>query len=190
MILTNSEIKCAVRSGLIIIDPFDEEMLNPNSYNYHLSYVLKILDDCVLEPLKEPSYQEIPIPDEGIILQPGKVYLGTTVEMIGSKNYVPTLIGRSSLGRLGIFLQISADLGNLGAVHRWTLEIVACQPIHIYPNMVAGQVSFWAPMGEKLLYSGYFGQFSAPTESVWWLLGVHKEENRDLDRTRDCAAGT
>ncbi|SRR6266567_193454 len=189
MILTKSEIKNAVQCGLIVIDPFDEQMLNPNSYNYHLNHTLKVLSDRQLEPLKSPSSQEILILEEGIILQPGKVYLGTSVEVIGSKNYVPSLIGRSSLGRLGMFLQISADLGNLGAIHCWTLEIVVCQPIRIYPGMVVGQVSFWVPTGEKLLYSGYFGRFSEPTESSWWLLGI-KEKSHDFDRTRDCAAGS
>lgn len=174
MILTQSEIRLAVQIGHIVIDPFNEQMLNPNSYNYHLNRTLKILDDHTLELFKHPRYQEIVIPDDGIILQPRRVYLGTTMETIGSTEYVPTLIGRSSLGRLGLFLQISADLGNLGAVHRWTLELVACQPIRIYPGMVIGQVSFWVPTGEKLLYSGYFGHFSVPKEPVPWQLGIQE----------------
>ncbi|OJH35768.1 dCTP deaminase domain-containing protein [Cystobacter ferrugineus] len=52
-------------------------------------------------------------PPEGFLLQPGRVYLGSTQEVIGTDTYVPSLIGRSSLGRLGLFLQITADLGHL-----------------------------------------------------------------------------
>ena len=67
------------------------------------------------------------------------------------------------MGRLGVYLQVAADLGNLGAIHRWTLEIVACQPIRIYAEMIVGQVSFWVPHGERFSYNGYFGKFDKAT---------------------------
>lgn len=63
-----------------------------------------------------------------------------------------SLIGRSSTGRLGLFLQVSADLGHTGAEHKWTLELVAAKPIKIYPNMIIGQISFGKIM-EKQLYT-------------------------------------
>ncbi|HLZ62479.1 MAG TPA: hypothetical protein VKR06_36495 [Ktedonosporobacter sp.] len=183
MILSGAEIKQAVQAGLVVIDPFSENCVNPNSYNYHLGRTLKVLDEPMLEPLDDPPYREITIPPDGIVLRPERLYLGHTLERIGSEYYVPSLIGRSSMGRLGVFLQVSADLGNLGAIHRWTLEIVVSQPIRLYRDMVVGQVSFWVPTGEKLSYNGYLGQFSEPKESPSWLLGVSKEVDDDFDRS-------
>jgi dCTP deaminase len=103
------------------------------------------------------------IPPEGLVLRPGRVYLGTTAEVIGSTAFVPSLIGRSSLGRLGMFLQYSADLGQLGTVHRWTLEIKVVQPTRVYAGMCAGQVTFWTAVGEALAYTGRFGRLSEAT---------------------------
>lgn len=103
------------------------------------------------------------IPADGYLFTPGRVYLATTVEVIGSHHYVPSLIGRSSLGRLGVYLQVSADLGNLGAIHAWTLEIVVCQPIRLYSDMIVGQVSFWTPdSSDAPSYKGPLGRVSVP----------------------------
>ncbi len=163
MILTGEAITEAVEDGRICIDPFDREQVNPNSYNYRLSPVLRVITEEVAEPGASPRLEEIDIPpEEGYVLRPGRVYLGTTMESIGSAHYVPSLIGRSSLGRLGVFLQISADLGQLGAVHQWTLEIVATQSVRVYAGMKAGQVSFWRPQGDRMPYSGHYGTRSDP----------------------------
>ncbi|MFI6324806.1 dCTP deaminase domain-containing protein [Nonomuraea sp. NPDC050556] len=160
MILTGSEIAAELAAGRIVIDPFTPELVNPNSVNYRLGSSLRVHRSRVIDPLTDHPTEEIVIPKEGIVLRPGRVYLGTTVERIGSGRYVPSLIGRSSLGRLGVFLQVSADLGNLGAVHRWTLELVVVQPIRLYAGMVVGQVSFWMPTGPIDAYQGHFGNFS------------------------------
>lgn len=160
MILTGSAIEDAVAKNEIHIDPFDSTLTNPNSYNYRLGPTLRVTTDKVADPFEMALFTEFAIPESGCVLVPGRVYLGTTVEEIGSSVYVTSLIGRSSLGRLGMFLQVSADLGQLGAVHRWTLEIVATQPIRVYAGMIVGQVSFWKPYGDKVPYHGYYGRRS------------------------------
>jgi dCTP deaminase len=71
--------------------------------------------------------------------------LGATAELIGSGDYVVTLLGKSSIGRLGIFLNITADLGHVGCHSRWTLEITVVQPVRLYPGICIGQVAFWRP---------------------------------------------
>ena len=162
MILTGPEITRAVHDSEITLTPFDPAQVNPNSYNYRLSPTLKTITSPVSDPRAEPRVEAVEFGEDGLVLQPGIVYLGTTVEQIGSCRYVPSLIGRSSLGRLGLFLQISADLGQLGACHRWTLEIVATQPIRIYPRMIVGQVSFWVAVGAAMPYAGYYGNLDAP----------------------------
>jgi len=165
MILTGDEIRVEMHRGMITLDPFDPEQLNPNSYNYRLASELTICDDPFLDPRQTGTWTIMQIPDEGLVLEPGRLYLGSTVERIGSSRYVPSLIGRSSLGRLGMFLQTSADLGNLGATHCWTLEIKVVQRLRIYAGMLAGQVSFWKPTGRVSLYAGAYDTFDRATPS-------------------------
>ena len=100
---------------------------------------------------------------EGYLLRPGRVYLGATQEVIGSERYVTLLLGRSSIGRLGIFLNVTADLGHLGSCSRWTLELTAVQPVRIYPRMKIGQVSFWLTDGESSFrYAGRYHRDREP----------------------------
>ncbi len=159
MILTGPFIDEEVRAGRIIIDPYRPEAVNPNSYNYRLGERLKRYD--------EPSgrFTEIPLPDDGYVLRPHRMYLGHTEEVIGSGIYAMSLIGRSSMGRLGLFLQLSADLGHTTSCHRWTLEIVATRPIRIYPGMVVGQVSFWRNCGRLVPTRAGYANFNDPCES-------------------------
>ena len=112
MILTYQKILESVNNGRICISPFDEAMLNSNSYDYRIDRKLLEIDDIPVDPKKQTSYHEIEFNDDGYVLSPNKTYLANTYEEIGSKEFVPLLIGKSSLGRLGLFLQITADLGN------------------------------------------------------------------------------
>jgi dCTP deaminase len=161
MILTGPEIRKMREQGEITLDPFLPEQVNPNSYNYRLGKQLGI---PVIEAEKV-WFDFIDIPEEGYQLAPHTMYLGHTYEKLGSKSYAMRLIGRSSLGRLGLFLQVSADLGHTGASHQWTLEIVAAQPIILYPLMRIGQISFWENKGEPVPYRDGYSSFDAPTVS-------------------------
>src|SRR6266404_2181812 len=165
MILTGQHIRAEVEAGRITIEPFDAQCLNPNSYNYHLAPNIKIAPAGILEPSLEYRWPSIAIAPEGMLLEPGVLYLGHTAEIIGSRDYVTSLIGRSSVGRLGLFLQLSADLGHQGAVHSWTLELSAVQPLIVYAGMRIGQVSFWLPSGLRSLYSGVYGDHHLPMEN-------------------------
>jgi dCTP deaminase len=137
MILTGPAIRAALKAGKVVLDPFDRSQVNPNSYNYHLGRHLAV--SCP----QTGRIQRVVIPASGYVLRPGVVYLGSTLERIGSKSYVTLLLGRSSVGRLGIFLNVTADLGHVGSCSHWTLELTAVQPVRIYPGMTIGQVSFW-----------------------------------------------
>lgn len=166
MILTCHEIVKNVKNGNIHISPFDESMVNPNSYDYRIDYKLLEIADLPIDPKKQTSYHEINFSDDGYVLSPNKTYLANTYEEIGSDVFVPLLIGKTSLGRLGLFLQITADLGNLGAKHKWTLELKAVQPLKIYPMMRIGQISFWKTEGNSdMRYNGKYDKFSIAKSS-------------------------
>lgn len=162
MILTGNKIIEEVNNGSIFIKPFNLDQVNPNSYNYRLGKYLKVFDRAVNKKL---LFKNIKIPEEGYFLKPGRMYLSTTKEIIGSSKYAMSLIGRSSLGRYGLFLQCFADLGHTNSRHKWTLEMVALMPIKIYPGMIIGQVSFWKNKGSIDKYNGYYGYLNNPEES-------------------------
>lgn len=176
MILTGPKIQEAVEAGDIVISPFDAAALNPNSYNYRLGRRLLVTStSAALDSAKVSPWTEVEIPVEGLVLLPRRLYLGHTVERIGSARYVTTLMGRSSVGRLGVFLQAAADLGNL-AVHRWTLELSVVQPVRLYAEMVIGQVCFWEVLGDTRAYTGVYAEppFASPAVYTDRLLSAQR----------------
>lgn len=185
MILTGSEIEAELARGTIRIEPFDRHQLNPNSYNYRLAANIRICAEVPLDPARQSDWRIVTIPDEGLVLEPHVLYLASTVERIGSRSYVPSLIGRSSLGRLGMFLQTSADLGNLGDAHCWTLEITVVQKLRIYAGMLAGQICFWRTRGLVHLYSGVYHAFNDATPTRRNNTRLEQQPSYDLDRTGD-----
>lgn len=161
MILTAKEIIKEQDAGHIGISPFDPARLNPCSYTYRLGPQLGV-PNLARDPV---GFDNIDIPPEGYVLQPGRMYLGHTLEILGSDHYVMSLVGRSSLGRLGMFLQVSANLINVGTSHQVTLELVVAIPLRIYAGMDVGEISFWQPKGEVKPYRGRYTQHNAPTAS-------------------------
>ena len=176
MILTGLEIKRMVQTGDVTIEPFNEEQINPNSYNYRLGSKLLVPQYTEEEVT---GFEEILLPEDGFILEPHTVYLGHTYETLGSKEYAMSLIGRSSLGRLGLFLQVSANLGHTGSCHQWTLELVSAHPFKIYPHMRIGQISFWCNMGQAQAYDAGYSCHSDPEISKFM-----KEPDRPIPNKR------
>ena len=169
MILTGKEISKQVLKKRIIISPFNSENVNPNSYNIELGDYLKVYEeDSVLDSKKPLKTRIIPIDDNGIVLEPNKVYLGYSKEIIGSDYFVPTITGRSSTGRLGLFVQITADLVDIGFKGNLTFQLHAVQPLKIYKGMKLGQVCFWKPKGKIKLYNGKYQNSVGPQESKVW----------------------
>jgi dCTP deaminase len=161
MILTGSEISRQRVKGSITIEPFELSQINPNSYNYRLGSKIGVpvpVDGQI-------EFQFIDIPPGGFRLGPMRTYLGHTFETLGSDVFAMSLIGRSSLGRLGLFLQVSANLGHTGTCHQWTLELVAAKPIILYAHMRIGQISFWMNEDIPDLYQAGYSLFNAPTAS-------------------------
>lgn len=147
LILSGREIKNKIGKE-IVIEPFSEKQLNPNSYNLKLHDELLIYEEDVLDMKKENKVKKIVIPEDGMVLEPGKLYLGRTVEYTATDNYVPMLEGRSSIGRLGLFIHVTAGFGDVGFKGFWTLEIFCVQPIKIYPGVEICQIYYHSVEGE------------------------------------------
>lgn len=147
MILSGKQIRNKLGKE-IRIDPFNENQLNPNSYNLRLHNELVVYKDLTLDMKKENPYKTIVIPTEGIVLEPNKLYLGRTTEYTETDKFVPMLEGRSSVGRLGLFVHVTAGFGDVGFRGYWTLEIHCIQPIRIYANVEICQIYYHSIEGD------------------------------------------
>ncbi|MFN5469325.1 MAG: dCTP deaminase [Pirellulaceae bacterium] len=152
MILTGSEIRSRL-GGDIVIDPFSEDQLNPNSYNLTLHDELLVYEEIVLDAKLPNRYRRLTIPPEGMILSPNQLYLGRTVERTETHNLVPMVEGRSSVGRLGLFVHVTAGFGDVGYCGHWTVEMFAIQPIRIYAGLRICQIFYHQICGDIQEYA-------------------------------------
>lgn len=152
MILSGKEIKNKMGKE-IVIEPFTEKQLNPNSYNLRLHNELLVYENDVLDMKVENKAKKLIIPPEGLLLETGKLYLGRTVEYTKTDKYVPMLEGRSSIGRLGLFIHVTAGFGDVGFSGYWTLEIFCIQPIRIYADVEICQIYYHHVEGEYDTYT-------------------------------------
>lgn len=147
----------------IWIDDFKIERLNPNSYNLRLSDTLLVYTEFPLNPRKDNPTQSLLIPPEGFVLEPGRLYLGRTVELTETHNAVPRLEGRSSYGRLGLSVHVTAGFGDAGFCGTWTLEITVIHPLRIFAGSEVCQICYHhvgehIPYGAGTLNSKYQNQ--------------------------------
>lgn len=152
MILSGLEIQNQLGKGLVI-EPFTPAQLNPNSYNLRLHDEVVVYADHVLDMRADNPAQHLRIPEDGLLLEPGRLYLGRTVEYTETHSFVPMLEGRSSVGRLGLFVHVTAGFGDVGFRGYWTLEMFCIQPIRIYPNVELCQIYYHTINGEYVRYS-------------------------------------
>ena len=146
MILSGHQIRERLGRD-ICIDPFHEEHLNPNSYNLSLHNELMIYEEVVLDMRKANRVRRQVIPPEGLVLNPNQLYLGRTVERTETHNLVPMIEGRSSIGRLGLFVHVTAGFGDVGFCGFWTLEMFAVHPVRIYPGVSICQIFYHEIVG-------------------------------------------
>ena len=147
MLLSGQEIKRRIGNELSI-EPFDESRLNPNSYNLSLHNELLVYEEVVLDTASPNRYRRIEIPDDGFTLQPGMLYLGRTAEFTQTNGCVPMIQGRSSLGRLGLFINPGGSMGDVGYRGTWTLEMHCVQPVRIYAGTQICQICYMELVGD------------------------------------------
>jgi len=174
----------------IEIDPFDPDRAGPNSYDLTLGDRLVVYQpfrsEWVWPPhvpfgtqVENPRYYidareqndtaELTVPECGLVLLPGVLYLGTTAERTRCDGLVPWIEGRSSVGRLGISVHATAGFGDDGVNLNWTLEISVVQPVKIYPKMRICQVAFCALQGQRKPYAGKYQNSTGVVPSRMWM---------------------
>ncbi|TGK28061.1 dCTP deaminase [Leptospira gomenensis] len=158
MILTGKEIQKRIGKE-IVITPYTEKQLNPNSYNLRLHEELLVYTELPLDMKKPNPAEKLIIPESGLLLKPGVLYLGRTLEYTETHNLVPMLEGRSSIGRLGMLVHVTAGFGDVGFKGFWTLEISVIQPLVIYPGVEVCQIFYHTVEGQITEYSS--GKYQA-----------------------------
>jgi dCTP deaminase len=183
VILSDATIRAEIAAGRIVVDPFDDAMVQPSSidvrlddrflvFRSHTRAVIDVKEDLtdLTEMVKAPA-------GEPFILHPGEFVLGATAERVAlPEDIVGRIEGKSSLGRLGLLIHTTAGFVDAGFEGYLTLELsnVATLPITLYPGMKIGQISFLrmdrpaeTPYGASSLGSKYRGQVG-PTASQYW----------------------
>ncbi len=182
MLLSDHTIKELLQTGDIVIKPFNEDQLQPASYDVRLNNEFLVLDNTkaiVIDPKKDASAitrKIIASEDEPFILHPNEFALCSTQEIIGiNEKYVCLLNGKSSLGRMGLLVHATAGFIDPGNELRITLELfnVATLPIVLYPGMKIAQVSFIKlsepcdrPYGHPDLKSKYYKDLGVKTSRM------------------------
>lgn len=169
MILSGLKISEEVKAGRIYISDFDEKRLNPNSYNLRLADEILEYNYPQLDMRHENAYIIAQIPESGFVMRPGKLYLARTMERTRTDCYVPMLEGRSSVGRLGIFIHATAGFGDVGFDGYWTLELSCVQPVRIYPGVEICQIYYHTIDGEYVPYKSgkYQGNHGVQPSMLW-----------------------
>ncbi len=183
MILSDRTIREEVAAGRIIIEPFDDDAVQPSSVDVKLDRYFRVFRNHTLghidlkENLEELTELVQASDEDPFILHPGEFVLGSTLERIAiPADLVGRIEGKSSLGRLGLLIHTTAGFVDAGWDGTLTLEFsnVASLPITLYPGMKIGQISFIRmtteadnPYGTGKLGSKYQGQ-KGPRPSRYW----------------------
>src|SRR5436305_4112635 len=174
MVLADRTIARLLREGRIVIEPYDEELLQPSSVDVRVDRFFRVFHNNRYPFIDVRAEQEdltelVEVEeDTPFVLHPGEFVLGSTLERVGlPDDLVARLEGKSSLGRLGVLIHSTAGFIDPGWDGHVTLELsnVANLPITIYPGMKIGQISFMqmtepaqVPYGSEQIGSKYRGQ--------------------------------
>lgn len=166
MILSGIRIAELVQDGVLVVDPFDAAQLNPNSYNLRLGSALRTYRRFPLDMKEQNLTDIIAIPESGYVLEPGRLYLGSTLEWTETPPpYVPWIEGRSSVGRLGLTVHVTAGFGDAGFRGQWTLELTAVHPVRVYAGVRICQIVYTTTDSRVKPYCGKYAGDRGPTAS-------------------------
>jgi len=180
VLLSDRDIRQEINDERIVLDPWDEAMVQPSSVDVRLDRLFRLFDNHKY-PHIDPSVDQPDLtrlvevePDEPFVLHPGEFVLGATYEVVTLPDDIAArLEGKSSLGRLGLLTHSTAGFIDPGFSGHVTLELsnVATLPITLWPGMKIGQLCFFRlsspaehPYGSERYGSRYQGQ-RGPTAS-------------------------
>lgn len=172
MILSDKTIKKMLDDGTLVASPIDEEQIQPASLDIRLGDTFSLIEDDekgIISLDKSITYKTIKA--DSFLLMPGQFVLATTKEYFELPDDITAFVeGRSSLGRMGLFIQNAGwvDPGFHGEI---TLELFNANrcAIELKCGRRVGQLVF-AKMDERAQnpYRGkYQGQRGATGSKVF-----------------------
>jgi len=165
-ILGRAAIRSAIAAGEIEVDPFDEQALQPVSVDLRLGHRVLIYESWYTGNTLKDVRREQPTSTstfDRLTLEPGRLYLMHTLERVWTSKYAPRIEGKSSIGRLGIWVHVSAGFGDPGFDGQWTLEVACIEPVTIETGMKICQMSFHEIVGNVEQYDGNYGTRGNPS---------------------------
>ncbi len=190
MLLSDRDIRAELASGRVVLEPFDEAMVQPSSVDVRIDKFFRVFENHRyphIDPAEEQpdlTREVEPEPGEPFILHPGEFALASTYEVVSLPDDIAgRLEGKSSLGRLGLLTHSTAGFIDPGFSGHVTLELsnVATLPIKLWPGMKIGQLCLFRlsspaehPYGSSQYGSRYKGQ-RGPTPSKSYL-NFHRTE--------------
>ncbi len=185
-ILSDRDIKEHLKSGKIVINPLTnpEVQIQPSSVDLRIGREFKgfrIIRKPCIDPMDQSdldSYMESFYIDEGepFIIHPGEFALATTYETIKlPHDLVARVEGRSSMGRLGVTMHVTAGYIDPGFMGKITLEIsnIGKMPVALYTGQRVCQIVFETmtspserPYGHPERDSKYMGQKSPVSSKI------------------------
>jgi dCTP deaminase len=160
-ILTGTEIKIAIKNGDIKITNHKDDAIGTESIDLHLDFdMLEVVPNngTFMDPKLPQVTRELFLHEVGqstelyYILFPGKLYLASTIEGVGSEVYHCELHDKSSCARMGVSTHKHSGFGDTGFYASWTLEIKVDYPTKLYVGMAICQMSFETLQGERTMY--------------------------------------
>lgn len=171
MIFTGALIKEHIANGVIVCTPLVEGNIGTNSIDVTLGSEIKMIGDKEVNPYEKPNHVKVvtkfDVYGEYFIAQPNELYIAHTEEVVGSREDVPVMEGKSSLGRLGVFVHVTAGFGDIGFIGQWVLEIMVVKPTRLYVGMKIAQIVFHKSVGvndnpyDRKVGAKYAGQMGA-----------------------------
>lgn len=184
MLLSDRDIRAAIDSGDLGIEPFEPANVQPSSVDVRMDRFFRVFNNSKythIDPkLQQDELTTLVEVDEGesFVLHPGEFVLASTLEKFTlPANLAGRLEGKSSLGRLGLLTHSTAGFIDPGFDGYITLELsnVANLPMTLWPGMKVGQLALFkmsspaeVPYGSGKLGSKYQGQ-RGPTPSKAYL---------------------
>ncbi|MHA7293317.1 dCTP deaminase [Arthrobacter sp. HLT1-21] len=180
MLISDRDIRTEIDRQRIVLDPYDEAMVQPSSVDVRIDRYFRLFDNhkyAHIDPAEDqPELTRLVevSPHEPFILHPGEFVLGSTYETVTLPDDIAArLEGKSSLGRLGLLTHSTAGFIDPGFSGHVTLELsnMATLPIKLWPGSKIGQLCFFRltspsehPYGSGPYGNRYQGQ-RGPTAS-------------------------
>ncbi len=165
-VLTHDKIIERINQGDIGISPFDSKSVGAASVDFHLGSQFRIFEpsEQAYHLNNQADYKDITrltTVKDHFVLNPNQMVLGITQEKLKlSNNLCGWIEGRSSIGRMGLTVHITAGFIQPGVDNHQVLEIFnsAPVPLALHPGIAICQIVFQTTEGQASYQGQYQGQ--------------------------------